>query len=621
MTALTRIAAGALLLIAMNTSAAPSASRPEATEQAVRERMTRLPAHPRLLLTPETAASWQATIAADPQLKAAANRLVRSCEGILAQPPVERKMEGRRLLHVSRECLRRVGWLASAFRLTGDRRFCERAEREMLAAAAFSDWNPSHFLDVAEMTAALALGYDWLYDELPPTTRATLRSAIMEKGIGPSLIEQGNWWIRGGNNWNQVCHAGMALGALAIAEDEPELAVRIVTRAVDCLPHAMKQYAPDGAYPEGPVYWDYGTSFNVLLLAALESALETDFGLAQQPGFIESATYFMHMRGPTGKWFNYADCVESGGGISPALYWFAHRTGDPTLLWNEAPALEAWCTPSGTGGNRTLPLLLVYAAGRPTPQAPRALDWCGRGPSAVAVHRTSWIDHDAVFVGIKAGTAAASHGHMDAGSFVLDAGGVRWALDFGMQDYHSLESKGIALWSRGQDAERWRIFRLGSLSHNTLVVDGQLQNESGYAAIVENGDAPDAHTVVDLGDVYKGQLASARRSVALRADGVVLIEDTLQAPADRACRVRWGMVTRADVQLDGSARAALTQDGRALDATAEGLDATAWEIYPTDPPPASYDAPNPGTRMLGFTVALSAGETRVLRVRFALQPR
>ena len=31
----------------------------------------------------------------------------------------------------------------------------------MLTAARFEDWNPSHFLDVAEMTFALAIGYDW----------------------------------------------------------------------------------------------------------------------------------------------------------------------------------------------------------------------------------------------------------------------------------------------------------------------------------------------------------------------------------------------------------------------------------------------------------------------------
>ena len=53
---------------------------------------------------------------------------------------------------------------------------------EMKAVAAFPDWNPSHFLDVAEMTNALAIGYDWLYDDLTPTDRATIRAAIVEAG-------------------------------------------------------------------------------------------------------------------------------------------------------------------------------------------------------------------------------------------------------------------------------------------------------------------------------------------------------------------------------------------------------------------------------------------------------
>lgn len=67
--------------------------------------------------------------------------------------------------------------------MTGDDQFKERAEQEMLAAAAFPDWNPSHFLDVGEMTAALAIGYDWLYDALPPASRAIIRQAIVEKGL------------------------------------------------------------------------------------------------------------------------------------------------------------------------------------------------------------------------------------------------------------------------------------------------------------------------------------------------------------------------------------------------------------------------------------------------------
>ena len=36
----------------------------------------------------------------------------------------------------------------------------------MLAVSRFTDWNPTHFLDVGEMVMALAIGYDWLYDSL-----------------------------------------------------------------------------------------------------------------------------------------------------------------------------------------------------------------------------------------------------------------------------------------------------------------------------------------------------------------------------------------------------------------------------------------------------------------------
>ena len=48
----------------------------------------------------------------------------------------------------------------------GEERFKERAIRELDAACAMKDWNPSHFLDVAEMATAVAVGYDWLYPVL-----------------------------------------------------------------------------------------------------------------------------------------------------------------------------------------------------------------------------------------------------------------------------------------------------------------------------------------------------------------------------------------------------------------------------------------------------------------------
>ena len=167
------------------------------------------------------------------------------------------------------------------------------------------------------------------------------------------------------------------------------------------------------------------------------------------------------------------------------------------------------------------------------PPKPAALSWTGHGAMPVAMHRSGW-ESGATFVGVKGGSASVNHAHMDVGSFVMDALGTRWADDFGMQSYHSLESAGIALWGREQEAERWKVFRLGTSAHNVLMVNGEQQRVTGHARIVESGAG---RSVVDLGPVYAGQLAAARRGVTLRGDGVVVVEDDVKALGK--ARVRW----------------------------------------------------------------------------------
>lgn len=550
--------------------------------------------HPRLFLDARGETALRQRIASDPFLQSIQAGIVAEADRQLTAPPVQRVLIGRRLLDKSRTALSRVLHLATAWRLTGKAAYLDRARMELVAAAGFSDWNPSHFLDVAEMTTAVAIGYDWLYPALDDATRTLLRTAIVTKGLKPSLTAHA--WTRSNNNWNQVCNAGMTIGALAVAESEPALAADLITRAIKTVPVAMHEYAPDGAYPEGPSYWVYGTTFNVLLISALETTLGRDFGLSAQPGFLPTADYFLHVVGPSGLPFNYADAGRNSLAVAPAMFWFAARRQQPYLLWHELPGLEARATAGRR--DRTDPMLLLWlapGAARPTPPPDRS--WSGGGPNPVAFHRSSW-DREASFVAVKGGSPSVNHAHMDVGAFVMDAGGVRWADDLGMQDYHSLESKGIKLWGKTQDSERWNVFRLGTSSHNVLQVDGQQQRVDGHAPLVLSRDG---RTIVDLTPVYAGQLAAARRGVALEADRSVRVQDEFTA-LDRETRVRWAMVTRADVKIDGPGRATLTQQGRSLAFRVVEPAGATLALYPTDPPPAATDARNEGSRMLGFEV-------------------
>jgi len=572
------------------------------------------PAHPRLFLPAGGEEAIRVRVASDPVWKNLQAGLLAEADRQLASKPVERVLIGRRLLDKSRTALARVMHLGLAWRLTGEKKYLDRARAELLAVAAFADWNPKHFLDVGEMTAAVGIGYDWFYNALDEPARRTLREALVVKGLKTS--QTANAWMKATNNWNQVCNGGITIGALAVAESDAALAAELIARAVNTVPISMHEFSPDGAYPEGPGYWGYGTTFNVLLISALQSTLGTDFGLTQQPGFLATADYYLHVTGPSGYHFNYSDAGRGGQGVAAAMFWFAAQRKEPYLLWSEWPKIAAVAKKSSRGGrDRTDPMIMLWLA--PTqekPAAPRALSWSAGGVTPVAFHRSAWTA-EASYVAIKGGTPSASHAHMDVGAFVMDADGVRWADDLGMQDYNSIESQGIDLWGKGQDADRWKIFRLGTSAHSVLMVDGQQQRYSGKAPIVL---AKPGRTVVNLDGIYQGQLASARRGVELQSDRSVVVQDEVKA-LGKTANVRWAMVTRAEVKLDGAGHALLTQEGKKLGFRVLEPAGAVVKIYPTDPPPAATDAPNPGTRMVGFEVAVGAGA--VQRIVVQLVPR
>ena len=163
------------------------------------------------------------------------------------------------------------------------------------------------------MALAVAIGLDWLYNDLQPETRKMAQTALenyaFKTATDPTYSKQ---FIETTTNWNQVCNGGLLAAALVTYEKDKSRAVEIIEQSFNSNnTKGMTTYGTDGNYPEGYMYWGYGTTYQVILIAALEKVFNTDNGLSQtSAGFLKTAEYMLFMAGTTGKCFNYSDCTE-----------------------------------------------------------------------------------------------------------------------------------------------------------------------------------------------------------------------------------------------------------------------------------------------------------------------
>ena len=218
------------------------------------------------------------------------------------------------------------------------------------------------------------------------------------------------------------------------------------------------------------------------------------------------------------------------------------------------------------------------------------------------------------YVGIKGGTASANHAHMDAGSFVFEAQGVRWAQDLGMQEYYSLEKEGVRLWNGDQDGQRWDVFRYNNFVHNTLTVNGEKHQVKGAVPILATY-TKDARlgASLDMTSLFGSNLKKATREVVLVKEQYLQVTDQVQA-AGQPASVRWTMVTSATPKLLDSHTIELTKEGKKLHVIIDSPSAAAFSVV-DNVPSHSYDAPNPGSVRIVFDVDVKAGRKETLKVR------
>ena len=529
---------------------------PAGNESAPSLLQTLRPGHPRLLVLDEQLASVKEIIKTDPNAKLLYQQLQTEAEKILQEPPLAYAIGGpeHTLLDVSRNVEGRVWLLAGLYRLNGDRRLAARARDEMLTAARFPDWYPKHFLDTAEMTAALGLGYDWLFDYLSPQERLTIRQAMVTKGLDPGIagLSAEGRLQRLHNNWVQVCNGGLTLGALAIADEEKSKAADLLGLSRAPMTKIMQLFAPDGGFEEGPIYWNYATTYNVFYLAALDSALGTDFGLSQASGFANTGNYRMQSIGPLGKCANFGDAAEQIS-IAPQMFWLAGKFNHPEYVLHEQEVSKlSSLDRSRFESSRFSIFELLWnhsitgsLAGANLPAGAKF------DRIAAAFIRSKWGDSNAVYVGFKGGSNHSSHGHLDLGTFVLDAFGERWAIDLGGDSYGLPGYFG---------AQRWSYYRLRTEGHNTLTVENQNQDLNAEAPLTAFSSGTDrSFAITDLTAAYPQNLAGWQRGIMLLNQRQVLLQD--EVVPRQGADIAWNFHTRATIAITKNAKEATFSQG------------------------------------------------------------
>ncbi|MGG1515708.1 Ig-like domain-containing protein [Paenibacillus oryzisoli] len=606
-------------------------------------------AHPRLYATSDDFTRIRGLVQTDPILQEWYAKVKAAADKAAGEPAIgyytSSSGSNINIVNLADQLMPRIQSLALMYQLTGDTQYSSRAIEQLNVMADYPDWHGGvkNFLSISEMGNVASIGYDWLYDAMTQQERDHLRAKMIQEVLINAKYEyleggakNNAWWTVSPSNWNLVANGGIAVTALTIGDEadanrihteasdprfQVPIAESVLQAALSSVQYGIGVFATEGDWPEGTGYWDYATEYFAYMIGALHTTLGTDYGLMEQTGVSETSKYMANLHGPNGP-FNYSDAHLTFLD-TPQLLLFADLLGDPDISWYRQFTYNK--------NKKAEPMDLIwYRQGLYGSSDPLELDALYDHPlkNNVAVFRDSWNDPGANYVAIKGGVndyaiTNSLHNNLDVGTFVLDALGVRWAVDLGKddKDYNVL---GYFITDPKADPNRWDFYRTRAEGSNTLVInpdDGPDQALDANAPIVAYDSKPEGgYAVVDMTSAYKDDVVYAKRGMMMgQYRSSFLLQDELQlkAPSD----LYWFMHTEAPeitVAPDGKS-AILKQNGKRLYAQLLSPSAASFEVRTATPLPTtdSYTGQTLNAKLRKLTIHIpDAKDQLTIAVRF-----
>ena len=464
----------------------------------------------------------------------------------------------------------------------------------------FQDINPWHDLDFGFFCQGYAIAYDWMYDAWSTTQKNTLEKAIKIQCFRPandSYTDNNRnanqtssdgvvMGVYTNHNHNPIVNSGITMAALALMDKYPDLTTSLCHDAFICLERDLNVYGNSGVSSEGLEYMLLSINNLSMMFSSLETSLGKLYGLDTCPGFADGRVMnaIRGMESDVGS-FSFSDTYDSFINNPGELYFCKHYNlhgyrndilerlkntqknnftyNVQLLCWNEDESKDCKITLDRdmvVGGNKSITDDLAFATFRNSFE---------KGQS---------------FAGIKAGkTVKDFFVHLDQGSFVYNALGVKWAADMGKDSY------GLTGYSSPKGG-RWNIFRLRPDGHNILLINPN-KNDCGYelektASLTTDVSESEAMAVVDMTNLVSKKANSEKRGMLLTDNRLSLVirdEVSLKDSSD----LYWIMYTEQNVKIENNSAVLSSGDKKVkLDfaSSADGKlyteSASPWKLVP-----------------------------------------
>ena len=431
---------------------------------------------------------------------------------------------------------------AYAYQVTRDEKYARFVYDMCVAICQWQHWAPGHYLNAANATYFVAVGYDWCYD------------AFIELGLDPTPIEEGlyrngtytawrslnklptefinikgtestAYWAHIGN-WNPVCSRGVFAGALSLMGTGNNLTEikYVMERTIHYLgQNGMNYFAFDGSYRESAGYWCASARTATDCCTMLLNACGDDFDLSKAPG-LDITNYFgSHIESSNYERWNYHDDSE-GSQVSQWYFAAAKLFDNPEFAVLRKHHIDAG---KATRREDTFYYDREYLdAALESGDVDLALDFVMDSIDCV-VSRESW-ERGSLYAGIMGGAASVAHGQYDSGNWIYENKGIRWFYDLGKDDYN-LYGGSFAKGYYKYSAEGNNVIAITSETKGAEMPYGQTKDGAGEiirAVTNEYGSA----TVIDQYSVYGGSsvVSYARRGMLVTNDRkTVVIQDEI----------------------------------------------------------------------------------------------